>query len=332
MIDEASRVVWECARTEFLEESSATKQPTTTAYHKTYLASFYHWLADHPVVLTELRKAHLNAYMAHRKQAGLSERTRRHDAVVLRGFLKWCRTQGYLEGAWLGDIQIPSAKQAHVEVPTDEQVQTLLAALQRRWKPGLNPATRYVRPAARQFFLRRNYAVILGLLKTGARISEMINLRVSDYRREKGEVVFRRTKNGTVRTIPLSPDWIAALDAWLAVRGRLKLDNDYMFVSENGDVMKLNTFYQGFQGYCEYAGLPKFTLHSLRHYALTRFAKVNLFGASAIAGHSSLAVTRRYLHEDRDFLRGVMEEADRRGSVVVSKRGAASQEKKKRKV
>jgi integrase/recombinase XerD len=90
-------------------------------------------------------------------------------------------------------------------------------------------ATGCLRPT---YALRRDvYATLLGLIAaTGLRISEALDLRVSDVLSD-GILRIRHTKFGKTRLVPLHPTAIAALDAYLDVRRRSAMMDDHVFLS-----------------------------------------------------------------------------------------------------
>lgn len=59
-----------------------------------------------------------------------------------------------------------------------------------------------------------------------------------------------------------------------------------------------------------------FTLHGLRHYALTQIAKTDVLAAQRIAGHTSLVVTQSYLHADPSYVREKYDRADPLGTLL----------------
>lgn len=220
-----------------------------------------------------------------------------------RAFLKFCQREEYIEGDPLSGFQVPKAAQAYVKCPSDEEIRVLLRSRQERWKPSVNPGARFVHASARLFFSRRNYAIIAGLIETGARIGELLSLALDDYQPGQAQIVIGRMKSDEPRTVPISTVWMEVVDAYLRVRPRV--ETNLLFVSEYGERIEVSPFGKQFQGYLEYAGPSGFTLHSLRHYAITQMAKTDVWAASIIAGHKDLQVTRRYLHEDPSHVRAV---------------------------
>ena len=221
---------------------------------------------------------------------------------------------------------MPKAEQAYVKCPSDDEIRRLLQAIQERWRPAANPAARFVHPTARLFFSRRNYALIAGLVETGARIGEMLSLTLGDYQPAAGQIVIRHAKGDEPRVVPISPVWAQAVDAFLRVRP--KVESGLLFVSEYGEKMDVGRFGKQFRGYLGFAGLSGFTLHGLRHYAITQLAQTDLWAASQIAGHKDLKVTRQYLHGDPAHVRAAHAQAAPLARLLVNVRSEKQRRKK----
>ena len=102
---------------------------------------------------------------------------------------------------------------------SDEEIQALLAQAARLRPPhSLRPQT---------------YSTLLALLAvTGLRISEALALRFKDVTPDG--LVIRETKFRKSRLVPLHATTTAALQAYLAKRSDLALDDDHLFVSRGG--------------------------------------------------------------------------------------------------
>lgn len=292
---------WPEAVADFLLQTRATREKSTERFYRERLCLLVRWAQEQNVALIDFRARNLREYLAYRADQKVSDLTRRHDASVARTFLKFCKREDYVRGDPLAGYQVPKAGQAYVKCPSDEEIRTLLRVLHDRWKPSLNPAVRYVHASARLFFSRRNYALVAGLLETGARIGEMLALTLDDYQPQQGQIAIRHAKGDAPRIVPISPVWIETVEAYLRVRP--KVDSNLLFVSEYGTKMEVMRFGRQFKGYLKFAGLSGFTLHGLRHYAITQMAKTDVWAASLIAGHKDLKVTRQYLHEDPTHVR-----------------------------
>jgi site-specific recombinase XerC len=83
----------------------------------------------------------------------------------------------------------------------------------------------------------RDRAIIVLLLNTGLRISELCALELGDVilTDRKGEVRVRSGKGEKARTVPLNKPARGALRTWLDVRGEANSDN--LFTSKRSDAL-----------------------------------------------------------------------------------------------
>jgi len=194
-------------------------------------------------------------------------------------------------------------------MPTDADMQALLRAVPDFWNPSKNAPIRFIPVSKRVFHRDRNYAVTLGLLDSAARIGEMLSLKVDDYRAKERQIVIRESKGREPRTLPVSAEWVEALDVWLRQRGKIMAgqeDEGWLFISEFGGRLDEGRFLKALKKVTTYAEISDhITLHSLRRYSLNRLAKVNLLATQQIAGHKETRTTLLYTQLDPDFVRGV---------------------------
>jgi len=312
-----SDISWRDAVDDFLLNIRAIREEGTEKFYRDRLKHLVKWADANGVTVQGFHARHLRQYLASRV-GEISDATRRHDAVVTKALLKFCSREGYVSSDPLAGFSIPKAERPYVKCPSDDEIRSLLTALHDRWKPSINPKARFVHASARLFFSRRNYAVVTGLVETAARIGEILALRLDDFQPNEQQIVIRKSKGDEPRVIPVSAYWIDAVNAYLKVRP--KVDTDLLFVSEYGGAITVAEFGKVFRGYLEYAGLSGFSLHGLRHYALTQLAKTDLWAASQIAGHKDLTVTRRYLHGDPVHVRSAHTQAAPLGRLLGGER------------
>ena len=160
---------------------------------------------------------------------------------------------------------------------------------------------------------RRDASLILFLLHTGLRLSEVVALELSDVQisDRKGSALVRRGKGNKQRTVPLNSEARTAMQEWLAIRTQSA--NPFIWVaveasSEEG--ISGRAVQRILRRYAQDAGLPKLTPHILRHTFAKNLANnnVGLEKIAALLGHSSLNTTRIYITPDaRDLERAVEE-------------------------
>ena len=85
----------------------------------------------------------------------------------------------------------------------------------------------------------RNYAMVLLAFRHGLRVTELINLRISDLDLDTGRLFVRRLKGSLSTSHPMDGDEIRALRAWLRERVNAPCCNSpFVFLSERGPMTR----------------------------------------------------------------------------------------------
>ena len=149
---------------------------------------------------------------------------------------------------------------------------------------------------------RRDRAIILTLVLTGRRRSEVVNLKAKDLSVEDGRPFYSyRGKGGKKGRRELPAPAFAGIERTLADCGKqlttMRPDASLWQAGTSEQGITSGTIYLRFRKYLTAAGLPLSGLHILRHSAakLRREAGQSIEDVSQFLDHSSLAVTTVYL-------------------------------------
>jgi len=129
-------------------------------------------------------------------------------------------------------------------------------------------------------------AVVRFALETAMRRGEIASLDWSHVDLKKRTVFLSETKNGTARTVPLSPGALAVLEAMPDREGTVFCLRDHSITKH-------------FIKACKAAGIENMTFHDLRHEATSRLFErtdLDMMEIKAITGHKSLQMLARYSH------------------------------------
>ncbi|MGH3520925.1 MAG: tyrosine-type recombinase/integrase [Haloechinothrix sp.] len=169
------------------------------------------------------------------------------------------------------------------------------------------------------------------LYGAGLRVSEALNLTLSDVDTTAGTLKIRDSKNGAGRAIPITGRLTATLGAYMAAAHPGRQLSDYVFYSRApGRPINQATVYLRFRGYLADAGIPHFTggphPHSLRHgFAVANLRRWAADGADLAMlpylacdmGHADLRGTQYYLRLTADAYPEVMAKAQIRFGHVI---------------
>ena len=170
------------------------------------------------------------------------------------------------------------------------------------------------------------YRTFFGLLAcTGMRLSEAISLRLEDIT-EDG-LVIRNTKFGKSRLIPLHPTAQTALECYLPKRRLFAPSDDHVFVSLRKHKLLRHDAYVVFRksiekvGIQRHSGLPRPTIHALRHTFAVRALETcpddrdritqHMVALSTYLGHSDIKHTYWYLEATPELMRNIAESTQR---------------------
>jgi len=163
---------------------------------------------------------------------------------------------------------------------------------------------------------RRDYALLLFLARTGARVSETIGVDVADLRLDRPPHVLLRGKGRKERLIPLAPDLAPALEKLRKERGLGCDAREPVFVGARGQ--RLTRFgathvvrraVRHASAHAPELARARVSPHLLRHSLAMRLlqAGTDLATIQAWLGHANLSTTHRYAEADAEMMRRSLE-------------------------
>lgn len=156
----------------------------------------------------------------------------------------------------------------------------------------------------------RNYAIITLFLNCGLRLSELVNINLSNIKNDTLVVV---GKGGKERTIYLNAACQKALENYIKVRKTENVkDKNALFLSERNNRISVKTVQYIVKKHIIKSGFDphKYSVHKLRHTAATLMYKhgnVDIRSLQEILGHESISTTEIYTHVDSGQLREAAE-------------------------
>lgn len=151
----------------------------------------------------------------------------------------------------------------------------------------------------------RNRTIIQLLYSSGLRISEAINLRISDIDLKQG-VLHCIGKGNKERIVPLSKPAITSIREYLKLREQFA-KSDYLFVSQEGSSLSRQYLWKSIKEYISSAKISKGSPHTFRHAFATTLldSGADINSIKEMMGHSSIATTQIYTHVNQNKLKTV---------------------------
>ena len=225
-----------------------------------------------------------------RESAAVSVSAAQFFVAGLRSFLRFC----FLEGL--------------VKVDLSQAALSLTGRRRSSLPRGISKAEARAlldRSDRRSALGRRDYAVIIMLLRLGLRAGEMAGLRLDDIDWRAGELVVRG-KGAREDRLPLPADVGEAIAAYLQ-RGRPTSDRREVFVQARAPFRPIapGTVSSTVRRACRRAGIAEVGSHRLRHTVACEMvsAHVPLVQIGQVLRHQSLQSTAIYARVDLDQLR-----------------------------
>jgi integrase/recombinase XerD len=155
----------------------------------------------------------------------------------------------------------------------------------------------------------RNKAIIETLYSCGLRVSELVELKISNLYFDD-EFIRVIGKGNKERLIPISPSAMKQIKIYLTqVRNHLVIQKDfedYVFLNRRGKSLTRVMIFMIVKKLVEACGIKKtISPHTFRHSFATHLveAGADLRAVQEMLGHSSITTTEIYMHLDRSYLK-----------------------------
>lgn len=227
----------------------------------------------------------------------LSPKTIHNYWITLSSFYTWAQAEFGLPSPMKG-VRRPDYEEPPVEPFTQDEVERLLQACDYCAMARTQERRRF---AMRRPTGLRDRALILLLLDTGLRASELCALRVGDVDLKTGRVDVKHgaaggAKGGKGRVVYLGKNSRAQLWRYLSKRSDVDDPQAPLFLGKFNRPMRNTTLRQVITTLGEKAGVKKSHPHRFRHtFAITYLRSGgDLFTLQALLGHASLEMVQHY--------------------------------------
>lgn len=202
-----------------------------------------------------------------------------HPYQYLHALFEWCLMQDYLPFNPFDKLGLRKIRdEGKVQPAGIKDIQTVLKSLDKH-----------------NYTELRDYNIILLMLDTGIRTSELMAITNDDYDPEAQSILVRAAvaKTSRSRTLYLSNMTNASLKKFLKVKPDAW--EQWLFPTRDGKQLKANVLGRNFRKYCQRSGV-KFTPYQIRHSFATFYLENggDLFTLQRQMGHTDLQMTKRY--------------------------------------
>ena len=285
--------------------------PNSLEAYRRDLTQLGQFLASTPLAAVSLDV--LRAYLDHLRKEGLTNRSIARQVTSLRGFFGFLVEEGELDANPAELLVSPKIGASLPKYLDHSAVDRLLASPEENSATGL-----------------RDRAMLGLLYATGLRVSELIQVRISDLDSSEGTIRVIG-KGNKQRLVPVGRSALQSIDDYLAqerprlLKGRVSA---YLFVTKRGTRMTRQGFWKLLRGHGKTAGLfRRLSPHVLRHTFATHLLEggADLRSVQTMLGHADIGTTQIYTHVMRSHLRDTVDRHHpRAGRTSAAKRANAA--------
>jgi len=240
----------------------------------------------------------IRAFMARRRQQGVSGRSLARTLSALRTFYRWLESENIMTNPAIRHVTMPKIPHSVPKPLTVEDAAKTMGQL---------PVDR-----PKDWIDKRDTAVLLLLYGAGLRISEALGLTHEDVATAKHGVLRIIGKGNKERAVPVLPVITDAIETYLSVCPFEVSQGEAIFRGEKGRALSPRVVQLKMQRLRQQLGLPETaTPHALRHSFATHLLSsgADLRQIQELLGHASLSTTQIYTEVDRDHLLSVYDAA-----------------------
>lgn len=279
----------------FLRLEKSLSENSLMAYERDFnkLQSFV--LANHNTLIpTEVKQKHLEEFLAYLYDEGLNARSQARVLSSIKGFYKYLMLEDIIDEDPSELIQGPKLDRKLPHVLTVDEIDMLINAVDMSKPEG-----------------SRNRAILETLYSCGIRVTEVINLRISDlyFSNEYIRVIGKGNKE---RLVPINQKAIDYIKTYINDRRSLKVNDKFeniLFLNRRGDQLTRVMIFTIIKDLSHKIGLKKkISPHTFRHsFASHLFDRgADLRVIQELLGHETIMTTEIYTHLEKDHLREVL--------------------------
>ena len=265
--------------------------PNSVAAYEQDLQRLKAYMDAHGIDIVYATSEDLKAFLYDASKSISSVRTQARLIAGIHSFYRFLIYHNYIEQDPSELLESPKKERHLPEVLTLDEIDSMIAQLDMS-KPESH----------------RNRAIIEMLYGSGLRVSELVNLRLSDIYRQEG--FMRITGKGSKqRLVPISPVADQWLEYWLEDRSQLDIKPEYsdiVFLNRYGRQLTRAMIFTIIKTLAKQADIHKtISPHTLRHSFATHLLQngADLRIIQDLLGHEDITTTEIYTHLEIQDLR-----------------------------
>jgi len=262
--------------------------PGTIKFYEVKIKLFSQYLENIDVTrITEITPQVLRDYLIYLESTNHNPGGIHAAFRAIKAFLNWWEDE-YEPDSWKNPIKKVKPPKVPIEILEPVSVKDALALLNAC--DSLN------------IFGLRDRAIILTLMDTGVRASELVAMSLQDLDLRDGKIIIRKGKGRKFRVVFISKKTRQAIHLYLSKR------TDYtphLWITNMNQQLKYSGLRQIIRRRSKDANIETPSLHSFRRYFAIQMLRggVDIFSLQKLMGHSDIQILRRYLQQTEEDIR-----------------------------
>lgn len=239
------------------------------------------WTEKNGLDLLGLTRPDLREWLIDLGAEKLADTSKRRIISSVRGFYKFLMFDGHVKKNPADDLASP---QKGVYLPrflNSTEIEALLAAPDVSTETGL-----------------RDRAILELMYACGLRVSELVNLKLSDIDIDGG-ILTTTGKGNKTRRVPVGSHAVEWVKGYLGLRRKNEnIEIDNLFVTSRGNLLTRQEIHAFIKNYAEKCGFEGVSPHTLRHSFATHLVQNNadIRSVQQMLGHADISTTQIYTH------------------------------------
>lgn len=245
------------------------------------LAKLQGWADKNNFELRTLSRQDLREWLIDLGRTKLSENSKRRMISAMRGFYKFLMIDGHLKTNPSDNLDSPQKGFYLPKFLNQSEIDTLLSQPDVSTETGL-----------------RDRAILELMYASGLRVSEAVNVKMSDVDLDSG-ILTTTGKGSKTRRVPVGSSAVEWLKTYLVARRKKQsIEVQNLFVTPLGRSINRQIIYDFVREYAEKCGFQGVSPHTLRHSFATHLIqnRADIRSVQQMLGHSDISTTQIYTH------------------------------------
>jgi integrase/recombinase XerD len=262
------------------------------------LEQFTNYLTQQNQKLTieEVTLQHIEGFVKTIHDIGFTATSQARIVSGIRSFFKYCVMEDIITSNPAALLETPKTTRKLPDTLSFEEIEKIIAAVDLSEPAG-----------------QRNKAILETLYSCGLRVSELVQLKLSQLHTDVGfvKVIGKGNKE---RLVPIGRDAIKHIEIYCnQIRNKINIkkgQEDIIFLNRFGAGLSRIMIFMIIKDLALKAGITKsISPHTFRHSFATHLVEggADLRAVQEMLGHESITTTEIYTHLDRDFLRTTLQ-------------------------